>query len=320
MADSEEARSTPGRGPRRASSSPRVPFIFRLTPFFVSGVFFLSVVFSVFSPFPLLLYSLQNSPLLLLTAILSNVALVGFLGGWFSALIYLTIVGGIAFFLPHFLIQRRLTVNKTVGSTLGLVMFFGCALVFLFWKFGSFHPFTEVKGQIAEFFNQLQVFYQRLGDEVLKDLPFEEFRRTVLVELPSTTAIFALVMICVNLVMLLNLNPRGLRQYLGVEEGFFRRWKAPEWLVWGAVGSLAALIFAAPGPLKDVSSNVFNVLKAVYAIQGVSILSFLFDHWKLQGFFKTVLYVVLIVFMQPFVIGMGFFDLWFDFRGKLRQS
>lgn len=316
-ASAPEPRRTP-RG-RRASMSPKVPFLLKLTPFFVSGVFFLSVIFSVFSPFPLILHSINAPALARLIAILANVAVVGVLGGWFSALIFLILVGGIAFFLPHFLIQRRLSVNRTIGATLAWVLVSGLALVFLFWKFGHFSPLSEVKGQIADFFNQLQLFYEKLGDEVSRDLPFEEFRRVVLVEMPSTIAILALVMIWVNLILLLNLNPKGIRQYLGVEDGFFKRWSAPEWLVWPTIGSAALLIFAS-GPGKDVGSNVFNVMKALYAIQGLSILSFLFDHWKLAGFFRTLLFVLALVLLQPIVIACGFFDLWFDFRGKLRQS
>jgi uncharacterized protein YybS (DUF2232 family) len=59
---------------------------------------------------------------------------------------------------------------------------------------------------------------------------------------------------------------------------------------------------------------------AIYAIQGLSILSFFFDVWRLKGVFRALGFVIGVVLMMPLVLSLGFFDLWFDFRSKFRQS
>jgi hypothetical protein len=58
---------------------------------------------------------------------------------------------------------------------------------------------------------------------------------------------------------------------------------------------------------------------AVYAIQGLSILSFFFDVWNVRGVFRVLAFLAAIFIMMPLLLSLGFFDLWFDFRSKFRQ-
>ena len=41
---------------------------------------------------------------------------------------------------------------------------------------------------------------------------------------------------------------------------------------------------------------------------------------KVRGAFRGVVYLLAVFFMMPLLLSLGFFDLWFDFRGKFRQS
>jgi uncharacterized protein YybS (DUF2232 family) len=72
--------------------------------------------------------------------------------------------------------------------------------------------------------------------------------------------------------------------------------------------------------VSDVSLNVFKFLMAIYALQGLSILAFAFDAWRVRGGFRALIYLLAVFFMMPLLLSLGFFDLWFDFRGKFRQS
>ena len=57
----------------------------------------------------------------------------------------------------------------------------------------------------------------------------------------------------------------------------------PEWLVWPTIATGFGLLVDL-GPASDVAINVFKFLMAIYAIQGLSILSFFFDLWNVGGF------------------------------------
>lgn len=63
--------------------------------------------------------------------------------------------------------------------------------------------------------------------------------------------------------------------------------------------------------------NLFKILMAVYAIQGLAIMAFLFHSFKVPGFLRPLGYVIAVLVLLPLVISLGFFDLWFLFREKL---
>jgi hypothetical protein len=57
---------------------------------------------------------------------------------------------------------------------------------------------------------------------------------------------------------------------------------------------------------------------AIYALQGLAIVNYLFDVWGLKGFFRPLGYVLTVALLLPLVISLGFFDLWFGFREKFK--
>ena len=72
--------------------------------------------------------------------------------------------------------------------------------------------------------------------------------------------------------------------------------------------------------MTDVGRNVFKFLMAIYAIQGLSVLSYFFNLWRVRRIFRILGYLIGVLMMTPLVLSLGFFDLWFDFRSKFRQS
>ncbi|MCE5336730.1 MAG: YybS family protein [Desulfobacteraceae bacterium] len=92
-------------------------------------------------------------------------------------------------------------------------------------------------------------------------------------------------------------------------------WKAPEFFVWIAIGGgLMTLLpwsdFHYPG------TNVIIVLGSVYFLQGLAIVAFYFDKFKIPVFPRALVYAIL--FLQQFAsvatAALGLFDMWFDFR------
>ena len=147
----------------------------------------------------------------------------------------------------------------------------------------------------------------------------DQWKQDLLVEFPSAVGVFALVLVWVNTFILLRANPRGIREHLGLNASYMRLWKAPEWLIWPTILT-GFFLLVEWGRASDVSLNIFKFLMAIYTIQGLSILSFFFDLWNVRGVFRIVGFVVGVFLMMPLVLSLGFFDLWFDFRAKFRQS
>jgi uncharacterized protein YybS (DUF2232 family) len=104
---------------------------------------------------------------------------------------------------------------------------------------------------------------------------------------------------------------------LGLDADFFKRWKAPDHMVWPTLAAGFCLVIEIP-VLSDVALNIFKILMAIYAFQGLSVTNYLFDVWGVKGFLRPLGYVLAVALLLPLVISLGFFDLWFDFREKFK--
>ena len=77
-----------------------------------------------------------------------------------------------------------------------------------------------------------------------------------------------------------------------------------------------SLFFSAGEVVKALALNVFLVTAVFYFLQGLAIVAYYFHRKNIPYFLRSLAYV-LIVFEQLFtlfVVGLGLFDLWGDFR------
>ncbi|HYA42741.1 MAG TPA: DUF2232 domain-containing protein [Syntrophobacteraceae bacterium] len=98
-------------------------------------------------------------------------------------------------------------------------------------------------------------------------------------------------------------------------------WKTPEFIVWFAIaGGLMVLL-----PVSDIRMpgvNLLVVMGTIYFLQGLAIMAFYFERWKLPFFVKGFIYALL--FLQQFAsmatAALGLFDIWFDFRKLAKRQ
>lgn len=289
----------------------------RTLPYFLSSLFFLSAFFMVFAPLPLLLFHLKRGGRLMALAVLSNCILVGLLGGAASLVFYLVWVIVPALMLPV-LFKRKRPIEVAVPATLAAMAALGGAIALGYAKFRNLNLVAEVSDQVTGFVDFIGQSVS-VNSGVFSPGDLLEWKRALLVEFPSALAIFSLVMLWANLVLLLRSNVTGVRQMLGLEANYLKTWKAPVALVWVVIASGFAVVFGV-GLVSDVGLNFFKFAMAIYAIQGLSILSYFFDFWGIRGFFRFLGFSMSLFLMLPLVLSLGFFDLWFDFRSKLKQA
>lgn len=123
--EGEEGQSTPVN-PGGAPVTPRpVPLWVRIVPFFVSALFFLSGIFAIFAPVPLLFLNLRSGRSWGLLAVLSNCAIVFFAGGSVSLLAYAVFVAILAISLAEFL-RARNSIEASAGLTMLSIFLVGC--------------------------------------------------------------------------------------------------------------------------------------------------------------------------------------------------
>ncbi len=109
------------------------------------------------------------------------------------------------------------------------------------------------------------------------------------------------------------------RKFWSIDAGVLNRWKNADWLIWPTLGSWAIVLFT-DGLVSDLALNAFKILMAAYGLQGLGVLGSLFEAWRIRGLFRMILYSVVLLVLLPLLLSIGFFDQWFDFRAKFRQS
>ena len=92
-------------------------------------------------------------------------------------------------------------------------------------------------------------------------------------------------------------------------------WKPPEHLVWGVIGCGLVLLIPS-GSIKLIGLNGLIMLMAVYFFTGIAIVSFYFERKRFPRLLRIFLYslIALQQFVLILVIGLGFFDVWLNFR------
>ncbi|MCM2276796.1 MAG: YybS family protein [Oligoflexia bacterium] len=322
---SRETRPASAEPPSRDPGAPRPEtlksphFWVRLVPFFFSALLFLSAFFAIFAPFPLLITFFQSGRRRFWLTLATNTALVAALGGLSSLVLYLVFGVALSVGLAEAL-ARRSSLEKASLAAFLAVAISGAGALAAYSMQARTSPKAWVTDQVTRSVDYLVKSMPAGTDSTLDPAEqAEELRRNVLLELPSGVAILALMMIWANLLILLRLSPGGIRQSLGLDSAFHQKWKAPEWLVWPTIVSGFFLLVEVRN-ITPVSLNLFRFLMAIYALQGLSILSAAFEAWNIRGIFRSLGFLLAVFVMMPLLLGLGFFDLWFDFRSKFRQS
>ncbi len=298
----------------------RAPAWIAVFPFFLSAALFASGLFSLFAPLPLILLAIHPSgKRWIVPAIGTNALLVVAIAGLDSAIFFgvFAAIPGLIFPLAAL---RRSSIEKSVALTLLAVVFGGGVAWFLFSVSQGVHPVSSIGTAVATWVGR---FVESLPPDgrkaLLGDTELGDLQQRVLIELPSAAAIFGLVLVWINAMLLIRLNPSHFLERAGWKTALLREWKAPELLLWPTIGAGFFLVVEV-GVASIVALNLFKFLMAVYALQGLAILAFVLDSWKVRGPLRPVAVLVAIFLMMPLVLSLGFFDTWFDFRAKFRQS
>jgi len=160
--------------------------------------------------------------------------------------------------------------------------------------------------------------YERIGFpgegmEILRERAPQTVE-VVLQIMPALVFTSFVIMILINLFFLYRRFPD--RHSFFASTGDLREWKSPEPLVWCFILSGFSLFLPGWELLRTLAINLFLVIAVFYFFQGLAIVAYYFHHKNVPFFLRGLAYV-LILFEQVFtlfVVGLGLFDLWGDFR------
>ena len=101
----------------------------------------------------------------------------------------------------------------------------------------------------------------------------------------------------------------------------YQYWQLPDKLVWSVIA--AAVLALLPLPMtRPIGFNLLLIASVIYCFQGLSIVLFFLNKWKVPLFIRSLLYMI-IVFQSVgtlFLSVIGLADVWFDLRHTSSQD
>ena len=215
------------------------------------------------------------------------------------------------------MLEMGVSVEKTVLYPCLSVIGSGAALALFYSAFSQ----TALSSLVNLYVKQnleltLELYRQiKMPEETLQSLArsLDTIQYVLVRVIPGMAVMSTLFVTWVNLML-----TRSLVRFRGLKTpdfGSLTRWKSPEVLVWVVIAGGVLLLMPVKF-LKIIGLNIVMALIMVYFIQGLSIVAFYFDKRNFPRILRGVLYGLIGVqqLFSLLIIGLGFFDLWIDFR------
>jgi uncharacterized protein YybS (DUF2232 family) len=272
---------------------------------------------AMFTPLPTLFYrsklGRQNGAIVPIVTIILMVAILGEIS---IDILFFTELLLLGFVLSE-LIEQNLSIEKTMGYASGSVIILGIVGLLLYSNISEIGLYAFISEYVAKNLKLTLALYENMGvsqDSIHMISNSLENIQYVLVRIIPALVVASTLFI--SWASLLLAKPILMSRNLFYPDfGSLKLWKAPESLVWGIIGCGLLVIFPNKA-LKIVGFNGILILLTTYFFQGIAIVSFYFEKKRFPRLLRIVLYslialqqVILLV-----VIGLGFFDMWLNFR------
>ena len=210
-----------------------------------------------------------------------------------------------------------LSIERTVLFACGTILISGIMGLLFYSQFIHMGLLELTTDYVAKNLQLTLVLYENMGmsEENIRMISnsLEHIQYVLLRIIPALAVAFILFVSWTSLLI-----SRPLLQSRGLyypDFGPLKLWKPPEHLVWGVIGCGLALLIPSSS-LKLIALNGLIALVAIYFFTGIAIVSFYFEKKRFPKLLRIFLYslIALQQFVLILVIGLGFFDVWLNFR------
>lgn len=289
-----------------------------------SLIFFVSVFIPIIGffgaliiPLPILYYRLKLGRTKgAFVPVISGSILFIVIGGMFADALFFVELLLTGFILGE-LIELNYSIEKTILYATGAVLFSGLMGLVIYSVLSGEGIYAIVSDYVTKNLELTMVLYRNMGmsEENIHmiDRFLAEIQPLIVQIIPAMFTASTLFVAWTNILIA---RPVLKRRSLAYPDfGPLNMWKAPEYLVWGVIGCGLAL-FLPVTTINTIGQNGLLILMTVYFFQGIAIVSFYFEKKRLPRFIRLFLYTLIAVqhLILLAVIGLGFFDVWVNFR------
>ena len=213
--------------------------------------------------------------------------------------------------------QRRLTIGKTIVSGTAVLIGVGLAVLTITAIGHNTSPVEMIKNYIEANLNISVETYRFMGlppDRAVEMKTYAEFIRKVLLRIyPSLMVVGSAFVVWLNVILSIKFfASKGIG---ASDRAQLAMWKAPEHLVWSVIISGFSLFLPIEG-IRFVALNLLIVLMTIYLFQGMAIVSYFVNRFRVPSWIRLALYFFIAV-QQFFLVLLalaGLFDQWVNFR------
>lgn len=196
-----------------------------------------------------------------------------------------------------------------IGAICGFFIYSGFQLSVTPWKLVQKFVQTAIEQNI-NFYAQLPINQEEISlIKNNKQLLISVFTGIF----PALAVIGSLIIVWINVLM----GRNSLRKAAIIlpQLNNLSHWKAPEFLIWIFIVAGGLLLFSNE-QTRLFSMNVFMVACFIYLLQGLAVVSFLFQNKNVPVIFRYLFYFLIAVqqFLMIPIVMVGLFDIWVDFR------
>lgn len=237
---------------------------------------------------------------------------------------------GILFFLEMMLmgfvlselIEKNLSLEKTVGYACAAVLSAGLLSLIFYSNISQIGIIDMVSEYISKNIELTMALYRNMNvpEETITHISnsLDRISHILVRIIPALVISLTLFVIWITLLMAKPILRTGSLFY--PDFGSLKQWRVPEFMVWVAIGCGIGLLLP-DDMFKILGLNGLIVIMTIYFFGGIAIISFYFEKKRFPILIRIFLYS-LIALQHMFlilVIGLGFFDMWADFR-KLNEG
>ncbi|MFV1951445.1 MAG: DUF2232 domain-containing protein [Nitrospinota bacterium] len=299
-----------------------------LFPIVLTSILFLSAIYiplwgtlcGIFTPIPLIFVYLKRGKregLLALFIVAS------------ALLLFVGIHAGVMFFVEYGVVaiviaetvRRSYSIERIVlFSTLISLIAVGIIIILTYISKGT-NPIIFFIKEIGDNIEQTAKFGQDMGfsgrEIEMARSDSKKFTEIFIHILPGIVIIGLAFNTLVNYLVARHLWIKYEGEGYFTDSGVLTEWRAPEYFIWLLIGS--GIVSLIPVEIiRYIGLNILIILLFLYFLHGLAIIQFYFIKKNISLSLRVPGYIFILLFMPIVVIGLGVFDLWIDFRGRIK--
>ena len=281
------------------------------------------ILLSIFCPIPIVLAYLYRGQKTGFISLISVVILLLLFVNVQISLVFFVEYGLVAVVMAES-IRRNYSIDKIVMYSVGSSLLLGGALIYFLLLPNDINVSSMITEQIKESMASSINAYREMGvsSSEIENIEFysKKLASAFVKTIPAWMIVSSSIGVLLNYVLVKMIWNKYIGDSCYFDSTDLQKWSASEYFIWLPIFSGIVLLVSVTS-INAIALNILIVSLLVYFYQGIASILFYMRKKAFPLFLKVIIYGLMVIqpFLLFFVILIGVFDTWVDFR-KLKYS